>query len=105
MANSFVPYVSTGVTTLTDVLTGQAGAQTTVIGMSIANTSNNPATVSVKYDADGTEAYMVKGCIILPGSALIPIGMEQKVVLREIDAIKVESDETVDVIVSVLAVS
>lgn len=97
---AFKSFQSTSVTTETTVYTGPASTEVTVIGLSAACTSSSPATVSVKLNS----AYIVKDAPVPVGGALIAIGGEQKVVLEENDTLKVSSDETVDVVISVLEI-
>jgi len=101
MANAFKSYQSTSVTTETTVLTGPSATETTVIGLSIANTSSSTATVDVKLNT----AYMVKAAPIPVGGSLVVVGGDQKVVVEATDTIKVTSDVTVDVITSTLEIS
>lgn len=101
MANTFKSYQSTSVTTETTVLTGPASTQTTIIGMSIANTSASACYVDVKLNT----AYMVKGAPIPVGGALVVIGGDQKVVVEATDTVKVTSTATVDIITSTLEIS
>jgi len=101
MANAFKSYQSTSVTTETTVLTGPSATETTVIGLSIANTSSSTATVDVKLNTP----YMVKAAPIPVGGSLVVVGGDQKVVVEATDTIKVTSDVTVDVITSTLEIS
>ena len=101
MANTFKGYESTSVTTETTVFTGLSSTQTTIIGLSIANTAAVPAYVSVKRNT----AYLVKDAPIPVGGALVVVGGDQKVVVETADVIKVSSTQTVDVIVSTLEIS
>jgi hypothetical protein len=101
MANTFRSYQSTSVTTEATVLTGPSSTQTTVIGLSIANTGAGLATVSVKLNT----AYIVKDAPVPVGGSLVAIGGEQKVVVEATDTIKVSSDVTVDVITSTLEIT
>jgi len=101
MANAFKSYQSTSITTEATVLTGPASTETTVIGLSIANTSSSTATVDVKLNT----AYMVKAAPIPVGGSLVVVGGDQKVVVEATDTIKVTSDVTVDVITSTLEIS
>jgi hypothetical protein len=73
--------------------------------MSVANTSASLATVSVQVTMGGTTVYLIKNAPVPVGGALVPVGGDQKVVLEASDAIKVTSDQTVDVLVSVLEIS
>lgn len=97
---AFKSFQSTSVTTETTVYTGPASTETTVIGLSVACTSANPATVSVKLNS----AYIVKDAPVPVGGSLVAIGGEQKVVVEATDTLSVISDETVDVITSVLEI-
>ena len=99
--NTFKSYQSTGITTETTVLTGPSSTQTTVIGLSIANTGAGLATVDVKLN----NAYIVKAAPIPVGGSLVAIGGEQKVVVEATDTIKVTSDVIVDVCTSTLEIS
>lgn len=101
MANNFKSYQNTSVTTEATVLTGPTSTQTTVIGMSIANTATNPAYVDVKVNS----AYLVKGAPVPVGGSLVVVGGDQKVVIEAGDTVAVVSDQTVDVITSTLEIS
>ena len=97
---AFKSFQSTSVTTETTVYTGPANTESTIIGLSVASTSTDPATVSVKLN----DAFVVKDAPVPVGGALVAVGGEQKLVVEETDTIKVSSDETVDVITSVLEI-
>ena len=97
---AFKSFQSTSVTTETTVYTGPASTETTVIGLSVACTAASPATVSVKLNS----AYIVKDAPVPVGGALVAIGGEQKVVVEATDTLRVSSDQTVDVITSVLEI-
>lgn len=101
MANSFKNYVAEGVTTKATVHTGPALTETTVIGLSVANTSASAITASVLL---GT-TYIVKNAPIPVGSSLIAVGGDQKLVMEAADTLDVEATGTVDVITSVLEIS
>lgn len=101
MPNAFKRYTTESVTTLATVHTAPADTETTVIGLSIANTSASAITASVLL---GT-TYLVKNAPIPVGSSLIAIGGDQKVVMEPADTLKVEATGTVDTIASVLEIS
>ena len=108
MANTFKNYLTTGVgTSATTVLTGATGAQTTVIGMTIANIDSNSITVSVTVNDGSSTAYLVKNATVPVGGALVPIGGDQKLVLESTNVIQVQSStaSSADVILSVLEIS
>lgn len=88
-----------------DVSVLTAGVETTIIGVSIANTYTSDITVSVKLTSGATTAYMVKDATVNVGGAIIPVGGDQKVVLEAGDILKVSTGgaaQTADVIVSYL---
>lgn len=101
MPNAFKSYQSTGITTQTTVLTGPASTETTVVGMSVANTAGSTATVNVLLNT----AYIVKDATVPAGGTLVVVGGDQKVVVEATDTIDVSSDVTVDVVVSTLEIT
>ena len=94
----FNRYVGTNITTTTAVVTCPADTVITVIGCAIANSSEVMSVVNVKVAG----AYILRSTKLYEGSAIVPIGGEQKVVMVAGDTLTVESDNNVDVIVSVL---
>lgn len=105
MANAFKNYASASVTTQTTVYTAPSATQSTVIGMSVANTAASTASVSIQVTMGATTVYLVKNAPVPVGGAIVPVGGDQKVVLEAGDAIKVTSDQTVDVLLSALEIS
>jgi len=105
MANTFKSYPSSGVITEATVYTGPSATQTTIIGMTVANTTASNITCSVKLDDGSTSVFLIKDATILPGGALVPIGGDQKVVIEAGDTLKVSASGSVDTLVSVLEVS
>lgn len=101
MANNFKSYQQTGITTEQTVYTGPVDTQSTIIGMTVANTSTNAVTVDVKLNS----AYLVKGAPVPLGGSLVVIGGNQKVVVEPTDTILVSASNTVDVITSALEIS
>jgi len=110
MANTFKNSISGSIgITETTVYTTPALTTTTVIGVSVANVENSNISVSVKiYDnSASTDVYLVKNALISPGSNLVLVGGEQKVVLEPADYLTLQSSVTAsaDVVVSVLEIS
>jgi hypothetical protein len=108
MANNFKNQFRASVgTTPTTIYTAGAGVQSTVIGMTIANILTSTITVDVIVNSSTLNYYMVKAAPIDPGSSLIPIGGDQKLVLEAGDYISVTSDtaSSADVILSLLEIS
>lgn len=106
MANTFKNYVAQNVGTSASTIV-TASAATTVIGMTVANTSASPITVDVYITVSATNYYLVKGATVPTGGALVPVGGDQKVVLESGDALKVVSSAatSADVIASVLEIT
>lgn len=105
MANQFTSYLAKNVGNVASTLVTVANAtQTTLIGMTIANTSNADITASVYMTRSATDYYLVKDASIPVGKTFVPVGGEQKTVLIAGDALKVisSSANSADVIVSVL---
>jgi hypothetical protein len=115
MPNTFKSYIDGNIgTTATTVLTGATGAQTTVIGMTVANITTNPVTVTVTLTKTSSAPFggtgtvcLVKNASVPAGGALVPIGGDQKVVVEDGDVIQVQSSAatSLDVICSVLEIS
>ena len=108
MANNFKNQFRASVGTTPNVIyTAGAGVQSTVIGMTVANILTSTITVDVIVNSNALNYYMVKAAPIDPGSSLIPIGGDQKLVLEAGDYISVTSDtaSSADVILSLLEIS
>ena len=110
MANTFKNSISGSIgVTETTVYTTPALTTSTVIGISIANVESSNISVSVKiYDSSAsTDVFLVKNALISPGSNLVLVGGEQKVVLEPADYLTLESSvaDSADIVVSVLEIS
>jgi hypothetical protein len=105
MANTFKSYLASSVTTQTTVITAALNTQTTLIGLSLANTSNGTVTVSALLTRSGSDYYVIKSAAIPAADSLVLYGGDQKLVLQAGDLLKVVSSGTVDVIASVLEVN
>jgi tryptophanyl-tRNA synthetase len=106
MANVFKNYVAADVGTSASTLI-TASTATTVIGMTVSNTTASPITVDVYVTISASDYYIVKGATVPTGGALVPVGGDQKVVLETGDELKVISSAatSADVIVSVLEIT
>ena len=90
MANTFTSYASKNVgTTPATLVTVASATQTTVIGMTIANTGLSSITADVYITRSAVNYYFIKGAGIPVGKSFIPIGGDQKVVLTTSDAFNV----------------
>ena len=110
MASTFKNGVSVNIgTSETSILTGGSGKQTTVIGLSIANTTASAITANVRVTDTSASAtgYIVKGVSVGVGTTAVIIGGDQKLVLEATDILKVTSSAStsVDAIVSYVEIS
>jgi hypothetical protein len=108
MANTFTSYMNKDVgTSAATVVTVGGSTQTTVIGMSCANTTTSPVTVDAYITRSAVNYYLVEGATVPVGGSLVIVGGDQKVVLIASDALKVVSStaSSVDVVTSVLNIT
>lgn len=108
MANTFTSYVNKNVgTSAATVVTVAASTQTTIIGMSCANTTTSPVTVDAYFTRSAVDYYLIKGATVPVGSSLVIVGGDQKVVLITSDVLKVVSStaSSIDVVTSVLNIT
>jgi hypothetical protein len=108
MANTFTSYVNKDVgTSAATVVTVAASTQTTLIGMSCANTTSSPVTVDAYVTRSAVNYYLVKGATVPVGGSLVIVGGDQKVVLITSDALKVLSSAatSIDLFTSVLNIT
>ncbi len=110
MANTFTRKVSRDIgTALTAVGSYVVGSstQTTVIGLTVANTSSSTVNNDVTLNDGANDTYVVKDAPVPVGGALVPIGGNQKIVLITGDSIKVNSSaaSSVDAVLSILEIT
>lgn len=98
MANSFKTYTKENIAASTAVVTSPIGATSTVIGLTISNVSGVNTDVTVRLES----THIVKNATVIAGSALVPIGGEQKIVVAAGQSIYVQATNAVDVVCSVL---
>ena len=90
MANTFKSFASKNVgTSPASVYTCPASTQTTLIGLSMANTSASPITTDAYVTRSAVDYYLIKGATIAVGGALVIVGGDQKVVLQAADVLKI----------------
>lgn len=94
----FNRHTGSGVVAEQVIVTCPASTVITVIGVTVANATGNLTTATVK--AAGVN--ILKDVFIEAGSAIVPVGGEQKIVLVTGDTLSVAADYAVDVIVSTL---
>ena len=108
MANTLTSYANKDVgTSAATVVTVGAGTQTTVVGMSVANTSASPITASAYFTRSAVDYYLIKNATVPVGSSLVLVGGDQKVVLVASDVLKVVTSAaaSADVVTSVLNIT
>jgi hypothetical protein len=89
MANTFKNYLSKNIgTSAATIYTCPAATQTTLIGLSIANTSASPITTDVYITSGGVDYYLIKSGVVPVGGSLVIVGGDQKVVLEAADVLK-----------------
>jgi hypothetical protein len=108
MANTFTSYVNKNVGTGgATVVTVGSSTQTTVIGLSCANTTTSPVTVDVFFTRSAVDYYLVKNATVPVGGSLVVVGGDQKLVLITSDALKIVSSvaSSIDAVTSVLNIT
>ncbi len=110
MANAFKNktqrQIGTSLTALASY-TVPGSTETTVIGLTIANTTASQILVDATLNNGTNDFYIVKEAPVPVGSSLIVVGGEQKVVLMPGDSVKVKSSAatSADAIMSILEIS
>lgn len=90
MANTFKSNVNKDVgTSAATVYTCPSATQTTLIGLSMANTSASPITTDAYITRSAVNYYLIKGATVPVGGSLVIVGGDQKVVLQASDVLKV----------------
>jgi hypothetical protein len=108
MANNFTSYMNKDVgTSAATVVTVAASTQTTIIGLSFANTTTSPITVSAYITRSAVNYYLIEDATVPVGSSLVVVGGDQKVVMITGDALKVitSAAASADVVTSVLNIT
>jgi hypothetical protein len=110
MPTVFKHAVNTGIgTTPVDVLQIPLGVRATVIGCNVANVTEYDTIVADIYvvDENSTQAALVKGIPIPPGTAIKVITNGEKLILPETAGIRIVSDtaDSIDSIVSYVEIS
>lgn len=92
MANTFKSYANKNVgTSAASVYTCPAATQTTLIGLSMANTSTSPITTDAYITRSAVNYYLVKGATVPVGGALVIVGGDQKVVMQTSDVLYIQN--------------
>lgn len=110
MANTFKRYASrnvgTSATTVGSYTVG-ASTQTTLIGLTVANTTASVITVDIIHNDGANDTYVVKDAPVPAGGSLVAVGGDQKIVLETGDSIKAVSNTatSADVLMSLLEIT
>jgi hypothetical protein len=106
--NTFTRYVNKNVGTSPVVMvTAASSTQTTVIGLTLANTTSSPITASVYVTASAINYYIVNNATIPVGGSLALFGADGKLVLNTGDAFTVSASvaTAMDAVLSCLQIS
>ena len=109
MANTFKNSISGSIGITETTVYTATGVTATVIGVSVANRIQQTINIDVKmYDSSTSKNIVLcSGSLIPPGSNIVLVGGEQKVVLEASDYLKLRSNTagSADIVVSVLEIS
>lgn len=108
MANTFKNSFSKSVgTSAATVYTAPSATQTTLIGLSVANTTTSPITCDAYITSSAVDYFLIKTGVVPVGGSLIIVGGDQKVVLEAADALKVVTSaaSSADVVCSLLEIT
>lgn len=108
MANTFKNYLSKDVgTSAATIYTCPSATQTTIIGLSVANTTASPITANAYLTSGGVDYYLIKSGTVPVGGSLVIVGGDQKVVLEAADVLKVvtSASASADVVCSLLEIA
>ena len=109
MANTFKNSISASIGTTETTVYTATGVTATVIGVSVANRIQSNINVDVRmYDSSTSKnVVLCSGSLIPPGSNIVLVGGEQKVVLEASDYLTLRSNiaSSADIVVSVLEIS
>jgi hypothetical protein len=108
MANTFKSYFNKSVgTSAATVYTCPSSTQTTVIGLSVANTTTSPITCDAYITRSSVDYYLIETATVPVGASLVIVGGDQKVVLQVGDVLKVVASaaSSADVVCSLLEIA
>jgi len=108
MANTFKSYFSKSVgTSAATIYTCPSATQTTVIGLSVANTTTSPITCDAYITRSSVDYYLIETATVPVGGSLVIVGGDQKVVLEVGDVLKVVTSaaSSADVVCSLLEIA
>jgi hypothetical protein len=106
--NTFTRYLAKDVgNTASTLVTAGSSTETTVIGLSLSNTTTSSITANVFITASEVDYYVVRNVTIASGSSLALFGGDGRLVLNTGDAFKVQTNtaSSADAILSVLQIT
>ena len=90
MPNTFKSFPAKNVgTSAATVYTCPSATQTTIIGLSMANTTSSPITTDAYITRSAVNYYLIEGATVPVGSSLVVVGGDQKVVMQPADVLYV----------------
>mgnify|MGYP001416863544 CR=1 FL=1 len=108
MATNFKNIIGKDIgTSRVPVYTTPAATSTTIIGMNVANLTENMVACNIEIGDEASNiGFLIKDMPIAPNSALKPIGKGEKVVLDAGNILYVTADQTasLDVILSIVEI-
>ncbi len=110
MANTFKNKLERQIgTSLTAIesYTVPASTETTVIGLTVSNTTAATIEVDVTVNDATNDYYVVKTAPVPSGGSLVVVGGDQKLVLTTGDSVKIKSDTatSADAVMSILEIT
>lgn len=109
MANTFINRISGSIGTTETTIYTATNVTSTIIGVAVSNRLQSNILVDVKLVESGAvnSAYLCTGSLIPPGSNIILVGGEQKVVLQDGDYLTLRSNvaSSADIVLSALEIS
>jgi len=108
MANTFKSNFNKNVgTSPATIYTCPSATQTTLIGLSVANTSASPITTDVYITRSAVNFYLIENAVVPVGGSLVVVGGDQKVVLQPSDILVAltSAASSADVVASYLEIT
>lgn len=108
MPNTFKSNLNKNVgTSPATVYTCPSATQSTLIGLSIANTSSSPITSDAYITRSAVNYYLIRNGVVPVGGSLVIVGGDQKVVMQPSDVLVVVNSaaSSGDVIASYLEIT
>jgi len=104
MASTFKNYITNSIGSNADIYIAPALTTSTVIGITMSNLTGTDIKVSLCLNDGVANAFIVKDATIPGGSALVPVGGDQKLVLEAGNVLYAFANTTaaIDVVVSAL---